>query len=167
MIFRVTRKLARKIHVAPSQCLPRDSNPFLDWTARVFIAQRTQYIIIVNTSSLYSVVMNGRGITNDRKFAGCALDNMREFMLYDGHDFFRTFIAPGLGATSFSKACDRRVGGSINDLVTQAKFHVAVDALSPLETSFRVNEAPMSMLNYANPRDAFMELTLHRCTQDL
>jgi hypothetical protein len=36
----------------------------------LFVADRTQYIILSNTKSLYSTVMHGKGITNDRHFVG-------------------------------------------------------------------------------------------------
>ena len=41
---------------------------FADWSAHLFTAERTQYILISNTASLYSMVMFGRGITDDCRF---------------------------------------------------------------------------------------------------
>jgi uncharacterized protein DUF6933 len=57
MIFRLTQKLASKIHVRLSRCLTPAENPFADWTGHLFTADRAQYIIVANTVSLYSVVM--------------------------------------------------------------------------------------------------------------
>jgi hypothetical protein len=37
MIIRVTQKLAKKIKVAPAAALPFHKNPFLDWTANIFM----------------------------------------------------------------------------------------------------------------------------------
>jgi hypothetical protein len=55
MIFRLTHKLAKKIRIAPLQNLPPDRNPFIDWTAHLFTAERVQYLIVTNTTSLYSL----------------------------------------------------------------------------------------------------------------
>jgi len=68
MIFRLSQKLAQKIEEAPKVCFPLDPNPFADWSATVFTADRAQYILLTNTPSLYSVVTFGRGVTHDGQF---------------------------------------------------------------------------------------------------
>ena len=60
MIFRLSQKLATKLKVAPSE-MPLDANPFADWSAHLFTAERMQFVILTNTESLYSTVMSGRG----------------------------------------------------------------------------------------------------------
>jgi len=77
MILRLSTKLAAKIHEAPKVCVSPDANPFTDWSAHVFTAGRTQYILLTNTSSLYSVVTLGRGITDYSEFIDAALTAMR------------------------------------------------------------------------------------------
>jgi hypothetical protein len=44
MIIRVSAKLGKKIHVMPTQSLSLDANPFADWSAHIFTADRTQYM---------------------------------------------------------------------------------------------------------------------------
>jgi hypothetical protein len=61
MIFRLSRQLAQKIKVAPKVSAPFDPNPFADWSAHLFMADRTQYIILANTASLYTIVMDDSG----------------------------------------------------------------------------------------------------------
>lgn len=73
MIIRLTQKLGDKLGVKLRQSLPRDPNPFADWTAHLFTAQRTQYILLANTASLYSVVLFGRGLTHEGVFLSRAL----------------------------------------------------------------------------------------------
>jgi hypothetical protein len=46
----------------------------------LFTADRTQYIILMNSASLYSCVMYGRGITDDNTFIERSLGMIREFM---------------------------------------------------------------------------------------
>jgi len=161
MIFRLTQKLAKKTGITPSQCLPLDRNPFADWSAHLFTAQRVQYVIMTNTSSLYSIVMYGRGITDDNQFIKRALSCMSEFMTDDGNEFlFRRLIAPRTGTISFSKMGDRRVLGSINDLVIQAKFHLVEGELSPFDASLLLNQTPMSYIGYRSPKEAFKSLKI-------
>ncbi len=157
------QKLGKKIGVAPSQCLPVDKNPFADWCTHLFAAQRVQYVILTNTRSLYSMVMFGQGITDHSEFLKRALSAMREFMTADGYEFimaFDRFIAPRTGEVNFSTVGDRRVLGSIDDLVRQAQFYLAKGQLSPFDASFRLNEAPMSLLGYSNPREALRALAV-------
>jgi len=61
MILRVTAKLGKKIKSIPTETLPLDADPFADWSAHLFTAERRQYILLANTTSLYTVVMPGRG----------------------------------------------------------------------------------------------------------
>ena len=131
----------------------------IDWSAHLFTAQRIQYIILTNTVSLYSMVMYGRGITNDKKFIQGVLSYMREFMTIDGNKFlFEKYIEPQGNEMFFSKIVDRQVMGSMNDLVFQAKVHLNMGKLSPSDVSFRLNESPMSYLNYSRSKDELQKL---------
>lgn len=51
MIFRLSRKLAAKLKEGSLPSLPLDENPYADWSAHLFTADRTQYIIIYPDSS--------------------------------------------------------------------------------------------------------------------
>jgi len=159
MIFRLTQKLAKKVSLPPLQGLPLDQNPFVDWTAHLFTAERAQYIIVTNTASLYSLVMYGRGITDDNELVQSALSFMRNVMIDNGCEFiFRRLIAPHATRVSFSKATDRRVIGSMNELIFEAKLFLVERQLSPFETSRQINETPMSYLGYNSPKEAFRQL---------
>lgn len=68
MIIRQSQKLNAKIKSGKLCGLPLDENPYADWSAHLFTADRTQYVILSNTASLYSTVMYGRGINNDGLF---------------------------------------------------------------------------------------------------
>jgi hypothetical protein len=161
MIFRLSQKLAQKIRTAPSRVLPLDANPHVDWSAHLFTAERAHYILLANTASLYSTVMHGRGVSTDSQFLERALSQIREFMVDDGQEFiYRRLIAPSTGTVHFSKALDRSVTGSMNDLIFHAKVWLTEDELSPHDVSFKLNEIPMSALGYANPREAFKSLGL-------
>ena len=95
MILRISHKLNAKIKAGTLPPLLLDENPFADWSAHLFVAGRTQYILLSNTRSLYSTVMDGKGITDDRRFIERALNSLREFMEDDGKaSVYRRFIAP-------------------------------------------------------------------------
>jgi len=52
MIFRLSQKLNTKIKTGALAALSLDENPFADWSAQLFVADRTQYILLSNTKSL-------------------------------------------------------------------------------------------------------------------
>jgi hypothetical protein len=164
MIFRLSQKLSAKIKAGTLKALPLDENPFADWSASLFVADRTQYIILSNTKSLYSNVRYGKGITNGSHFIERALNSIREFMEYDGQEFvYRRFIVPATGSIRFAKALDRSVTGSMNDLIRHATYWLAEGDVAPFDIGFRLNEIPMSALAssgspYGIPREAFKAL---------
>ncbi len=164
MILRLSQKLNTKIKAGKLTEMPLDENPYGDWSCHLFTADRTQYIILMNTASLYSCVMYGRGITDDSTFIARALDRIREFTADDGKQFiYRKFIAPSSGTVSFAKALNRSVTGSMNDHIHAAKFMLE-DDMAPGDIGYRLNETPMSALNgpdgrkYGYPKDVFSNL---------
>jgi hypothetical protein len=165
MIFRLSQKLATKLKIAPKVCIPLDADPFADWSAHLFTADRTQYIIVTNTKSLYSVVMYGKGITDDSEFIDRALSSLREFMDADGLAFvYQRFVAPASGSVRFAKALNRSVTGSMNELVKFAKPWLAEGELSPHDVGLKLNDILLSALArsktdfYWKPREAFKSL---------
>jgi hypothetical protein len=159
MILRLSQKLNTKIKAGKLGEKPLDENPYADWSCHLFAADRTQYIMLTNTTSLYSCVMYGKGITDDSRFIERALSTIREFMEDDGQAFaYQRFIAPASGTVSFAKALNRSVTGSMNDLIKHATYWLTEDEVSPHELGFRLNEIPMSALDYLDQRERFQNL---------
>lgn len=165
MIIRLSQKLTRKIKAGKLGELPRHDNPYADWSCHLFTADRTQYIIMCNTASMYSCVMFGKGITNDSRFIERALTTIREFMEDDGEQFaYRKFIKPETGSVTFAKALNRSVIGSINELVMTAEIHLVEGDMAPYEVGFKLNDYLLSAIaaegdrGYVTPKEAFKRL---------
>ncbi len=139
MILRLSQKLNAKIKAGKLSEMPLDENPYADWSSHLFTADRTQYIIMSNTKSLYSCVMCGGGITDDSRFIERGLSTIREFMEDDGQAFvYERLITPASGTVSFAKALNRSVTGSMNDHIQASKYLLA-DDMAPHEIGFRLN----------------------------
>lgn len=159
MILRLSQKLNKKIKAGTLSEMPLDDNPYSDWSCHLFTADRTQYVIITNTKSLYSTVMFGKGITDDSRFIERVLSSLREISESDGQAFvYQKSIAPSSATVSFAKALNRSVTGSMNDMIYHAQMWLIEEELSPFDVGFKLNEMPMSALEYANPKDAFKKL---------
>jgi hypothetical protein len=157
MIIRLTQKLAQRIKVNLSRNLPLAEDPFADWSAHLFTAQRAHYIIMTNARSLYSIVMHGGGVTNDDKFVYDALFHLRELMKLDGAlPIYHRFIVPTTRIIHFSRTNDKKVLGSMNDFIFQAKWILREPTSTPFDAAIQINKGPMSMLNYANPKEALV-----------
>ena len=165
MILRLSQKLNKKIKAGTLAEKPLDDNPYADWSCHLFTADRTQYILVSNTKSLYSSVLYGRGITNDSIFINRVLNSLREFMEYDGQAFvYQKFIAPASGTVTFAKALSRSVTGSMNDLITHATVWLEEGEMSPFDVGFKLNDVLLSALasegsrGYGKPNEAFKRL---------
>ncbi|MFA6293966.1 MAG: hypothetical protein WC637_19415 [Victivallales bacterium] len=155
MIFRITDKLAKKIKESPQKSLPPAESPYLDWTANLFCFNRVQYVIVSNTQSLYSIIMYAKGINDYSIFINYVLSDMGNFMVEDGNEFiFSRLIAPNAKVICFSKPEGKRVIGSMNNLIYLAESHLE-ENFSPHETACRINKAPMGLLKYVQPCEAF------------
>src|SRR5437764_1968916 len=118
MIFRLSHKLNAKIKAGALRALPLDGNPLADWSAHLFVAGRTQYLLLSNTKSLYSTVLYGRGVTTDSHFIERALAGIREFMEADGQALaYRRFLLPAAASARFPRALARSLTRSMNCLL--------------------------------------------------
>ena len=161
MIFRLSQKLNSKIKVGALPALPPHENPLADWSAHLFLAGRTQYILLCNTKSLYSTILPRKGITNESSFIERALNSIRECMIEDGKGpAYERFIAPASATVRFAKALSRSVTGSMNDMMKLAAYWLTEDDVSLVEVGSQLKKTPMSALNhedsaYGYPRDVF------------
>lgn len=165
VILRLSQKLNSKIKAGKLGELTLDDNPFADWSAHLFVVDRTQYIILSNTAYLYSCVMYGKGINDEGGFIERALSTIREFMEADGFsEIYQNFIAPSSEKVMFAKALNRKVTGSLNELVMSATFALESGDTAPHEVGFGLNELLLSAIasnevrGYGRPRAAFLRL---------
>ena len=143
----------------PDAALPPHDNPFLDWTANLFMISRWQCIMLTNSCSLYSVVLAGKGITNEKSLVEQGLKALREYMAFDGTGYlFEPHAEPHVDSVTFCKTGDRRVLGSMNDLIHNAKVHLLEMRLPMPLVNMRLNEMPMSVLDFRNPKEALLAL---------
>lgn len=159
MIFRVTQKLAKKIKVVPATSLAPHDNPFLDWTVHLFMVSRWQCIMLTNSKCLYSVVMAGKGVSSKKSLVEQGLKALREYMALDGTGYlFEPHAEPHVDSVTFCKTGDRRVLGSMNDLIHNAKVYLLEMGLPMPLVNMRLNEMPMSVLDFRNPKEALLAL---------
>lgn len=169
MIFRLSQNLARKIKAGSLDTLPLDENRFADWSSHVFVVNRTEYIILSNTKTLYSCLMFAAGINDQSRFVERASTAIREFMQDDGQQLaYAKFMSTTSGPVQLAKALNRKTIGSINELILAADHVLSDGDVSTHEVGFKINDVLLSALasegfgGYGKPREAFMKLTVKR-----
>jgi len=165
MILRFSRKLGSRLKAGTLKPLPMDDAPVADWTGHVFIFERTPYILLCNTATLYSTALYAEGINDDGVFISRALAVLREFMEADELAFaYDRFIAPRTGVIRVASSLNRSVTGLMNEMITLAKTLLTDDEVSPFDLGFHLNELLLSAIRpdesrpYGKPRDAFRAL---------
>ncbi len=114
MILRLGNTLARKIKESKLSSSPPDPNPFADWSARLFTAGRSQYILITNTASLYSVVVFGNGMTDRDQLIQSMMDMIRDVMEKDGFNLvFQKWVSFQADHFFLCKSFNRSAIGSM------------------------------------------------------
>lgn len=122
-------------------------SPHLDWCAHTFMAQRYRYLLLTNTHSFLSVVTTAKGVTSEDTLIRAALAALRDYLVASGRGFaFERLIAPQAGEVRFARIPDRRVLGTMNELIFLATGDLIEGGCSAAETSDRLNRVPLSAL---------------------
>lgn len=164
MILRLPLKLNAALRGGTPGVLAPHENPLLDWSVRAFGAGRKECVLLSNTRSLYSAVLDGVAGENAARFAERVVGVIRAILEGVGRG---SLAGTGSELTPesvrFAKALDRSVTGSMNELVAYATVLLAGGDLSVPEIGVRLNDLLLSALaggadKYGTPRDAFAEL---------
>ena len=93
---------------------------------------------------------------------------MREVLHDDGLDaIFSRHVAPTTAEVLFSKALNRSIVGTMNDLVYNAKIMLSDGLTAPYDVGFRLNEMPSPAQGCADPRKAFLaQRSIDRSTEE-
>ncbi|MBN9120813.1 MAG: hypothetical protein J0I06_16965 [Planctomycetes bacterium] len=164
MILRLPLKLNAALRGGTPGVLAPHENPLLDWSVRAFEVGRKEYVLLSNTRSLYSAVLDGVAGENAARFAERVVGMIRAILEEVGHGSYAgtgSELAPE--SVRFAKALDRSVTGSMNELVAYATMLLARGDLSIHQLGPRLNDVLLSALargtdKYGTPRDAFAEL---------
>ena len=159
MLIRFTQKLSKKLKIGHLGNVDCDPGPFLEWYGHLFTAERVQYIVTTEAKSLLSVVMYGRGVTDDNVFLQHWLSSIREYLIaIDKRFIFEKFIDPHIGCFTFSKTQSKSILGSMNEMVQIAKAIIPAREMKPFDISHMLNKKSFKKIKYQRPIDAFSNL---------
>lgn len=164
MILRLSQKLCTKAKVGKLEAEQVAEHPITDWSATLFRLGRIEYILLCNTSTLYSCVTLSKGVNNSSQLVARVLQTIQESMIADAYgDAFERFIAPASKEIRFAKALNRTVIGSMNELILVADCVMSAGDISLAEVGSDLNCTLLSALgqckrDYGEPKEAFAKL---------
>jgi hypothetical protein len=165
MLIRLTETLRTRAGVAPLEPVPPHENLFLDWSAHLFRAGRSPFILLCNTRTLLTAVLPGRGITGENSLRERLLGGIHHCLETHGGESVRRHLAvPAAPSIRFAKTLNRSVTGSMNELTRTAEVWLAEGGISLPELSDKLNTtllsalAPTGAAGYGTPREAFAAL---------
>ena len=165
MIIRLSQQMSKKVKLPGLPPHEAAANPLCDWAMHLFRFNRLQYLLATNTTSLFSVVIPGRGIADGVILLSRLFPALHELHCHAGlEEAFERFIAPKVAHVVWSKANNRAVTGSMNQLIYEAQWlledsELKASGLSPAELSQRLNLSLFSLLKYQRPLEAHHQLT--------
>ncbi len=123
------------------------------------MVSRWQFIILTNSQTLYSIIIEGKGISNKDSFLVQAQKGIYDQLVFDGNgSLYETYLAPFANSVEFYRPSNRRILGSMKELIFQVKVDLLEFGLSLPLVNTRINETPMSMLDHRNPKIAMLAL---------
>lgn len=151
LTLRPTLDFAKKLKLADLEDLPLSERCLTDWCVRPFRVGRWSFLIFTEAITLYSIIVPQRGVTTPAKlrqtFAAAVHEHFQAPIVGSAHV---SSILLALSDSHFSRCRDRRVLGSINDLVWGAQCHLEMGDSIPT-TIERINETPLSHLGMDSP----------------
>ena len=123
--FRLTRKLSEKLRL---DRLPRSDNPDVAsvWHSNLFRVGGVQYILLTESSTLFSVLLQGRGISDSDSFVASATGQIEnEFRRGGWLSLLGNLIAFDRDGPNLLAAQDRSILSSMNEIVRMVTWEIS------------------------------------------
>ncbi len=159
MIIRLSQKLAGKIHQTMLPPLQPEPDMLADWYGHVFTFARRQYIIVINSATILTVVFPGNGIVNIDKF-------MQQFLVIladicrdiETMQLYDRIIASAGSSLRTARAVSKQVTGCMNEQIFMAAAILQSENISCFNLAKRLNENMQAYIHYLRPRQSFWGL---------
>jgi len=151
MIFRFTKKAQEKLKTGKLSSVP-EGDLFREWYVHVFIVERCRYYLVTHAASLFSVVVRGAGISSEEKLFDYVFQELKEKFSEAGCDnMFERIAVAGSEEIVLSNTANRKIIGSMNDIIQCLQVIRDDTAVSAHEMSAFINRTPFTYINGNSP----------------
>jgi hypothetical protein len=160
MILRISEKLSRKIRVTPTEKRPLNKNPFADFSCHAVAVEGHEFILAVNTASLYAVVFPGDSIDRNTSFESTLHDRLQAYIVADGFEFlYKRLIHSDGDTVRYCRPLNEIISANLNQLASRVASELAERRRSPEEVTASLNRARLPIIRHQRPRDRFRTLS--------
>jgi hypothetical protein len=160
MTLYCTNKLLAQWGISPDKCISKPSQSFMgDWTATYFIFDDRLIYLFVNNATLFSFVLKDIDLKNiEYEFKSGVSD-----ALHRAGISFESIgkITKENKNIVFAKNTDRRILGSMNNLVSLYQYtmsqHRSFDTVNMSEVESKMLKVPFKFLSYKQPVEMLKE----------
>lgn len=161
MLLRLTDKLSKKLKIGPLTKVVRDPGPYLEWYGLLFTVHGRQYILTTEAKSLFSVVMYGRGVTDEDIYLQHLFNHLKEYLHCIGNRLiYDRVIAPRTGLITMSKTSSKAVLGSMNVMARLCASRLEDEDRMPWDLSECINTTRFKAIHPQYPKAAFQCMEL-------
>ena len=153
MIIRLTETLATKLHEEWKVVVPSHNRPFLDWHATLFKVERVHYILVMNSTTLYTVIMPGAGIIDTPRFLEQTVATLQAVITADDPFLFPVHISPFLQSIIISKSGNPSALVSMQAVVRGAILLLGERHYSPRKAADALNDRPWKQFGFRTPKE--------------
>lgn len=158
LTIRPTKMLAKRLGFTAGSTEASAAHRAADWCAHEFRVSRYRYLMFCNTVSLFPVVTEARGVTDDDTLAKRLVATLRLNLEVGPYaSIYGRWIAPSVMDVQWAEVPNRSVLGAMNELIFAATLGLE-DGLSPVELSPWLARTPLSPLGMCSPEVEFSKL---------
>ncbi|TGL52295.1 hypothetical protein EHQ59_09595 [Leptospira kemamanensis] len=156
MILRLTKKVQDNFKLKNLQPIP-ENNLEKEWYVHTFTAGRLKYYLVTHAETLFSVFFRGAGIRSEGEFLDRIIQEFKRQLEDESFSAaFSKLVVPQAQEIKITSTVNRRIIGSMQDMIQMSKFIINDDPssenTSPFGMSKFVNRTPFSFLGMDDPK---------------
>lgn len=159
MIIQCTQKLQEVLKIKAA-ALPIDTAPMMCWHGNIFTINRRKCLLITHNESLYSLCFFGVTQKELGRLHELILNRLKQEMMRDDFTIAEiSAMVKTMKMLDFAKSSDRRVLGSMNDMIHSVKYMAEYRETTD-ENFFThyINQTPYKKGDYCYPKELLKKL---------
>jgi phage-related protein len=145
MNFKISQNLASKIKSQGLGSSNVEVGPNIEWHGRLFYANSKTFIITVESYSLFTVIIEAKGINSLEEYVDSFTIAMLDILkMYDGKSVAHEILTSRLDGINFYKGNDKTFIAYLNNFVYHSKWNLEKRKNDTIKASNDINFMPVN-----------------------